>query len=171
MTLSLIVLLLSLLFCVVYQSTDNTLQLQARLTALTAPPPWLSPSTVAPPSNLRFRILNQNTVQMLWVRPASRIEGYRIQVTSDTGVSPRLARLRSFTWLGSVHLSSHKVQRIILSPTYNVVVWVKGDRLTSEIQQLQLQGSVWMIIQISDWIIRPTKLPKPCRQQVRDDYN
>ncbi|KAM3603497.1 uncharacterized protein V6R79_023588 [Siganus canaliculatus] len=39
---------------------------------------------VEPPSDLRFRILNENSVQMLWSRPRSRIQGYRIQVTSDT---------------------------------------------------------------------------------------
>uniref|UniRef100_A0A671VWS0 Collagen type XII alpha 1 chain n=1 Tax=Sparus aurata TaxID=8175 RepID=A0A671VWS0_SPAAU len=39
---------------------------------------------VDPPSDLRFKILNENTVQMTWSRPQSRIQGYRIQVTSDT---------------------------------------------------------------------------------------
>ncbi|XP_034073276.1 LOW QUALITY PROTEIN: collagen alpha-1(XII) chain-like [Gymnodraco acuticeps] len=40
--------------------------------------------TVNPPSDLRFRILNEKTVQMIWSKPQSRIQGYRIQVTSDT---------------------------------------------------------------------------------------
>ncbi|XP_028252836.1 collagen alpha-1(XII) chain isoform X3 [Parambassis ranga] len=40
---------------------------------------------VDPPSDLRFKILNENTVQMMWSRPRSRIQGYRIHVTSDTG--------------------------------------------------------------------------------------
>ncbi|XP_039638765.1 collagen alpha-1(XII) chain isoform X1 [Perca fluviatilis] len=39
---------------------------------------------VDPPSDLRFKILNENTVQMIWSRPQSRIQGYRIHVTSDT---------------------------------------------------------------------------------------
>ncbi|XP_073348827.1 collagen alpha-1(XII) chain [Pagrus major] len=39
---------------------------------------------VDPPSDLRFKILNENTVQMMWSRPTSRIQGYRIQVTSHT---------------------------------------------------------------------------------------
>ncbi|KAF7655536.1 hypothetical protein LDENG_00054530 [Lucifuga dentata] len=39
---------------------------------------------VDPPSDLRFKILNENSVQMIWTRPPSRIQGYRIQVTSDT---------------------------------------------------------------------------------------
>lgn len=40
---------------------------------------------VEPPSDLKFKILNENTVQMSWRRPSSQIRGYRIQVTSDTG--------------------------------------------------------------------------------------
>ncbi|KAM4521925.1 collagen alpha-1(XII) chain isoform 2-T2 [Odontesthes bonariensis] len=40
---------------------------------------------VDPPKDLRFKILNENTVQMIWSKPRSRIEGYRIQVTSETG--------------------------------------------------------------------------------------
>ncbi|KAK7142862.1 hypothetical protein R3I94_012270 [Phoxinus phoxinus] len=39
---------------------------------------------VEPPSDLKFKILNENTVQMSWRRPATRIRGYRIQVMSDT---------------------------------------------------------------------------------------
>ncbi|KAM9839911.1 collagen alpha-1(XII) chain-like [Aulostomus maculatus] len=44
---------------------------------------------VQPPSDLKFKILNEKTVQMLWSRPASRIQGYRIHVTSDTGEPAR----------------------------------------------------------------------------------
>ncbi|XP_042598849.1 collagen alpha-1(XII) chain isoform X2 [Cyprinus carpio] len=39
---------------------------------------------VEPPSDLKFKILNENTVHMSWRRPSSRIQGYRIQVISDT---------------------------------------------------------------------------------------
>ncbi|XP_059354175.1 collagen alpha-1(XII) chain-like isoform X2 [Carassius carassius] len=39
---------------------------------------------VTPPSDLRFTILNENTVQMTWKQPLSRIEGLRVLVTSDT---------------------------------------------------------------------------------------
>uniref|UniRef100_A0AAQ4QZB6 Collagen alpha-1(XII) chain n=1 Tax=Gasterosteus aculeatus aculeatus TaxID=481459 RepID=A0AAQ4QZB6_GASAC len=39
---------------------------------------------IDPPTNLRFKILNENTVQMVWSKPRSSIEGYRIRVTSDT---------------------------------------------------------------------------------------
>ncbi|KAG7508225.1 collagen alpha-1(XII) chain-like isoform X2 [Solea senegalensis] len=44
---------------------------------------------VDPPTDLRFKILNENTVQVLWSRPQSRIDGYRIQVTSDAGLNMR----------------------------------------------------------------------------------
>uniref|UniRef100_A0A8B9L3R5 Collagen alpha-1(XII) chain n=1 Tax=Astyanax mexicanus TaxID=7994 RepID=A0A8B9L3R5_ASTMX len=37
-----------------------------------------------PPSDLRFKILNENTVQMTWRLPMTRIEGFRIQVASNT---------------------------------------------------------------------------------------
>uniref|UniRef100_A0A8C1JSZ5 Collagen alpha-1(XII) chain n=1 Tax=Cyprinus carpio TaxID=7962 RepID=A0A8C1JSZ5_CYPCA len=39
---------------------------------------------VTPPSDLRFKILNENTVQMIWKQPLSRIEGLKVVVTSDT---------------------------------------------------------------------------------------
>uniref|UniRef100_A0A8C8J3W5 Collagen type XII alpha 1 chain n=1 Tax=Oncorhynchus tshawytscha TaxID=74940 RepID=A0A8C8J3W5_ONCTS len=39
---------------------------------------------IEPPSDLRFKILNENTVQMTWKAPLTRIEGFRIQVASDT---------------------------------------------------------------------------------------
>ncbi|XP_052009198.1 collagen alpha-1(XII) chain-like isoform X2 [Xyrauchen texanus] len=39
---------------------------------------------VEPPSDLKFKILNENTVQMSWRRPSYQIQGYRIQVVSDT---------------------------------------------------------------------------------------
>ncbi|KAF5892201.1 collagen alpha-1(XII) chain-like isoform X3, partial [Clarias magur] len=39
---------------------------------------------VMPPSDLRFKILNEHTVEMTWKSPQSRIEGFRIQVSSGT---------------------------------------------------------------------------------------
>ena len=48
--------------------------------------------TVVAPSDLRFKILNENTVQMTWRLPASRIEGFRLQVVSDTGEWPYSCR-------------------------------------------------------------------------------
>lgn len=53
-------------------------------------------STVEPPSALRFNILNKNTVQVTWSPPSSRIQGYRLQVTSDSGEC-RFSRLRHHT--------------------------------------------------------------------------
>ncbi|XP_029316062.1 collagen alpha-1(XII) chain isoform X2 [Cottoperca gobio] len=38
---------------------------------------------VEPPSDLKFKILNENTVEMSWTRPSSSIEGFRLQVISD----------------------------------------------------------------------------------------
>ncbi|KAG7460637.1 hypothetical protein MATL_G00200820 [Megalops atlanticus] len=44
---------------------------------------------VEPPSDLKFKILNENTVQMSWNPPLSRIQGYRIQVVSSAGEADR----------------------------------------------------------------------------------
>ncbi|MCI4382642.1 hypothetical protein PGIGA_G00017250 [Pangasianodon gigas] len=38
---------------------------------------------VEPPSDLKFKILNENTVLMSWKKSLSQIQSYRIQVTSD----------------------------------------------------------------------------------------
>ncbi|XP_060790300.1 collagen alpha-1(XII) chain isoform X3 [Neoarius graeffei] len=38
---------------------------------------------VESPSDLKFKILDENTVHMSWKRPLSEIQSYRIQVTSD----------------------------------------------------------------------------------------
>uniref|UniRef100_A0A665VW12 Collagen, type XII, alpha 1a n=1 Tax=Echeneis naucrates TaxID=173247 RepID=A0A665VW12_ECHNA len=38
---------------------------------------------VEPPSDLKFKILNENTVEMSWARPSTVIDGFRIQVVSD----------------------------------------------------------------------------------------
>lgn len=40
---------------------------------------------VEPPSDLKFKILNENTVLMSWKRSLSQIQYYRIQITSDIG--------------------------------------------------------------------------------------
>ncbi|XP_061563452.1 collagen alpha-1(XII) chain-like [Cololabis saira] len=40
---------------------------------------------VDPPTDLKFKILDETTVQMRWSRPRSRIQGYRIQMSSNTG--------------------------------------------------------------------------------------
>lgn len=38
-----------------------------------------------PPSDLKFKILNENTVLMSWKRSFSQIQSYKIQITSDIG--------------------------------------------------------------------------------------
>lgn len=40
---------------------------------------------VDPPSNLNFKIIDENTVHMSWERPVDPIVGYRITVDSTTG--------------------------------------------------------------------------------------
>ncbi|XP_064195946.1 collagen alpha-1(XII) chain isoform X2 [Anguilla rostrata] len=45
---------------------------------------WVDAQAVEPPSDLKFKILNESTVQMSWKPPLSRIQGYRIQVVSHT---------------------------------------------------------------------------------------
>ncbi|XP_066534099.1 collagen alpha-1(XII) chain isoform X2 [Hoplias malabaricus] len=56
---------------------------------------------VMSPSDLRFKILNENTVQMTWKLPPTRIEGFRIQVLSDTDVT-----VKEFTLPASVTRTS-----------------------------------------------------------------
>ncbi|XP_014859001.1 PREDICTED: collagen alpha-1(XII) chain isoform X2 [Poecilia mexicana] len=48
---------------------------------------------VEPPSDLKFKILNENTVEMSWVRPSATIEGFRIQVVSDADEPARYLNL------------------------------------------------------------------------------
>uniref|UniRef100_A0A4W4F305 Collagen, type XII, alpha 1a n=1 Tax=Electrophorus electricus TaxID=8005 RepID=A0A4W4F305_ELEEL len=45
---------------------------------------YKSHHVLIPPSDLRFKILNENTVEMTWKRPLTRIEGFRIHVASNT---------------------------------------------------------------------------------------
>lgn len=40
---------------------------------------------VDPPSDLNFKIIDENTVHMSWERPFDPIVGYRITVDSTTG--------------------------------------------------------------------------------------
>lgn len=46
---------------------------------------WCCLFTVQPVSDLRFKILSESAVQMSWSRPGTRIQGYRVTVSSDTG--------------------------------------------------------------------------------------
>ncbi|XP_041828166.1 collagen alpha-1(XII) chain isoform X2 [Melanotaenia boesemani] len=52
---------------------------------------------VEPPSDLKFKILNENTVEMSWVRPSARIEGFRIQIVSDADEPARDFTLNAAT--------------------------------------------------------------------------
>ncbi|GAA6109498.1 collagen alpha-1(XII) chain isoform X1 [Tachysurus ichikawai] len=53
--------------------------------------PLEAESPVEPPSDLKFKILNENTVLMSWKRSFSQIQSYKIQITSD------IDDLRDFT--------------------------------------------------------------------------
>uniref|UniRef100_A0A3P8TS90 Collagen alpha-1(XII) chain n=1 Tax=Amphiprion percula TaxID=161767 RepID=A0A3P8TS90_AMPPE len=57
---------------------------------------------VEPPSDLKFKILNENTVEMSWARPSSRIEGFRIQVVSDADEPTRDFTLDAYTTTTSI---------------------------------------------------------------------
>uniref|UniRef100_A0A671YEV8 Collagen alpha-1(XII) chain n=1 Tax=Sparus aurata TaxID=8175 RepID=A0A671YEV8_SPAAU len=54
------------------------------------------------PSDLKFKILNENTVEMSWARPSSRIEGFRIQVTSDADEPTRDFTLDAYATTTSI---------------------------------------------------------------------
>ncbi|XP_037541159.1 collagen alpha-1(XII) chain [Nematolebias whitei] len=62
---------------------------------------------VEPPSALRFNILNKNTVQVTWSPPPSRIQGYRLQVTSDSEPTRELSLPASVTKTSISDLSPH----------------------------------------------------------------
>ncbi|XP_076017716.1 collagen alpha-1(XII) chain isoform X2 [Genypterus blacodes] len=57
---------------------------------------------VEPPSNLKFKILNENTVEMSWVGPSSTIEGYRIQVVSNTDEPAKELNLNAYATTTSI---------------------------------------------------------------------
>ncbi|KAM9340955.1 collagen alpha-1(XII) chain [Symphorus nematophorus] len=57
---------------------------------------------VEPPSDLKFKILNENTVEMSWARPSSRIQGFRIQVTSDADEAVRDFTLDAYATTTSI---------------------------------------------------------------------
>ncbi|XP_074547779.1 collagen alpha-1(XII) chain [Halichoeres trimaculatus] len=57
---------------------------------------------VEPPSNLKFKIINENTVDMSWTRPSSRIEGFRIQVVSDADEPARDFTLDAYATTTSI---------------------------------------------------------------------
>ncbi|XP_011614348.2 collagen alpha-1(XII) chain isoform X2 [Takifugu rubripes] len=57
---------------------------------------------VEPPSDLRFKILNENSVEMSWRRPSARIQGFRIQVVSDSDEAVRDFTLDAYTSVTSI---------------------------------------------------------------------
>ncbi|TMS21360.1 Collagen alpha-1(XII) chain [Larimichthys crocea] len=57
---------------------------------------------VEPPSDLKFKIINENTVEMTWARPPSRIDGFRIQVVSDADEAVRDFTLDPYTTMTSI---------------------------------------------------------------------
>ena len=63
---------------------------------------------VDPPTDLKFKIINENTVQMRWSRPRSTIEGYRIQMTSDTGGCSRRVTDITETHKNNTETQKHK---------------------------------------------------------------
>ncbi|XP_053301278.1 collagen alpha-1(XII) chain [Pleuronectes platessa] len=87
--------------------------------------------SVDPPSDLRFKILNENTVQMIWSRPGSRIQGYRIQVTSDAE-EPR----KEFT----LPASATKTSISNLSPDVEYVVTISAYAGSEE--SLPISGQI-----------------------------
>ncbi|XP_047429514.1 collagen alpha-1(XII) chain-like [Mugil cephalus] len=70
------------------------------------------------PSDLRFKILNENTVQMIWSRPQSRIQGYRIEVTSDTGEAKREFTLPASATKTSISDLSPDVDYVVTIAAY-----------------------------------------------------
>uniref|UniRef100_A0A7N8WUY7 Collagen alpha-1(XII) chain n=1 Tax=Mastacembelus armatus TaxID=205130 RepID=A0A7N8WUY7_9TELE len=66
----------------------------------------------------QFKILNENTVQMLWSRPQSRIQGYRVQVTSDTDESTKEFTLPASATKTSISDLSPNVDYVVTISTY-----------------------------------------------------
>ncbi|XP_037602343.1 collagen alpha-1(XII) chain isoform X2 [Sebastes umbrosus] len=57
---------------------------------------------VQPPSNLKFKILNENSVEMSWTRPSSSIEGFRLQIVSDADEPARDFTLDAYATTTSI---------------------------------------------------------------------
>uniref|UniRef100_A0A3B3Q4H7 Collagen, type XII, alpha 1b n=1 Tax=Paramormyrops kingsleyae TaxID=1676925 RepID=A0A3B3Q4H7_9TELE len=92
----------------------------------------LSP-TLESPSGLKFKILNENTVQMTWKRPLSQIDGFRILVTSDTEL-PKESVLPA---------SATKTSITDLTPDLNYVVTIASYR--GEEESLPISGQLTSI--------------------------
>ncbi|KAL6105800.1 col12a1 [Pungitius sinensis] len=57
---------------------------------------------VEPPSDMKFKILNENSVEMSWTRPSSRIDGFRLQVVSDADEPVRDFTLDAYTTMTKI---------------------------------------------------------------------
>ncbi|XP_059208525.1 collagen alpha-1(XII) chain [Centropristis striata] len=57
---------------------------------------------VEPPSDLKYKILNENSVEMSWKRPSSRIDGFRLQVVSDADEPSRDFTLDAYATTTSI---------------------------------------------------------------------
>ncbi|XP_077586812.1 collagen alpha-1(XII) chain isoform X3 [Stigmatopora nigra] len=78
--------------------TGLSLAVLALLAALICP----IQAQVDPPSDLNFKILNENTVEMSWVRPSTRIDGFRVQIVSDADEPTRDFALNAYTTTTSI---------------------------------------------------------------------
>uniref|UniRef100_A0A671LLM1 Collagen alpha-1(XII) chain n=1 Tax=Sinocyclocheilus anshuiensis TaxID=1608454 RepID=A0A671LLM1_9TELE len=75
--------------------------------------------TLTPPSDLRFKILNENTVQMIWKQPLSRIEGLRVVVTSDTEEPVKEFTLPPSATKTSIRDLTHDVDYVVTITSYS----------------------------------------------------
>ncbi|XP_031703091.1 collagen alpha-1(XII) chain isoform X1 [Anarrhichthys ocellatus] len=57
---------------------------------------------VEPPTDLKFKILNENSVEMSWTRPSTSIEGFRLQVVSDADEPVRDFTLDAYATMTSI---------------------------------------------------------------------
>uniref|UniRef100_A0A671LIT2 Collagen alpha-1(XII) chain-like n=1 Tax=Sinocyclocheilus anshuiensis TaxID=1608454 RepID=A0A671LIT2_9TELE len=74
---------------------------------------------LTPPSDLRFKILNENTVQMIWKQPLSRIEGLRVVVTSDTEEPVKEFTLPPSATKTSIRDLTHDVDYVVTITSYS----------------------------------------------------
>ncbi|XP_031437444.1 collagen alpha-1(XII) chain isoform X2 [Clupea harengus] len=70
---------------------------------------------VVPPSELRFKILNENTVEMSWRPSLTRIQGYRLQIVAESDEPDRELSLSS---------SSRKTSITDLTPDMNYMITI-----------------------------------------------
>uniref|UniRef100_A0A671LNV0 Collagen alpha-1(XII) chain n=1 Tax=Sinocyclocheilus anshuiensis TaxID=1608454 RepID=A0A671LNV0_9TELE len=82
-------------------------------------------SSSFPPPSLQhhgeplFKILNENTVQMIWKQPLSRIEGLRVVVTSDTEEPVKEFTLPPSATKTSIRDLTHDVDYVVTITSYS----------------------------------------------------